>query len=176
MNLPPPIPDPSAPPTRAPQQARKPSYLPVICGALLAFAVFWGLSRVVPLVWLFVVAVVPLCLFAVWVMLQIQSFYRRCNGVIGSRADLDEALKLIDWNMKGAYVMMIVFYPLMALALLHGETLVLPLSSLFLVPFALWSTNIEKKFKAMSSPQLDLSQGFADALRQMKAPQFGLKS
>lgn len=110
-----------------------------------------------------------------WVMLQMQQFYQRCDGVIGSRAHLDKALKLIDWNMKGAYVLMIVFYPLLALALLRGQVQVLPFASLFLVPFALWSVNIEKKFKAMSSPQPDLSQGFSDAVAQMKAPQFGLK-
>jgi hypothetical protein len=174
MNLPPPIPSPFEPPTPI-QHTRKPSYLPVIAGAFLAFGLFWILSRIVPVVWLFVVATVPLWSFAVWVMLQMQRFYGRCNGVIGSRAHLNEALKLIDWNMKGAYILMIVFYPLLVLALVRGQVQMLPFASLFLIPFALWSVNIEKKFKAMRSPQPDLSQGFNDAVVQMKAPQFGLE-
>lgn len=175
MNLPPPIPDPFAPLVKTPRVI-KASYAPIIVYALLVFGALWTLSRIVPMWLLFVVGFVPQMIFAVGIIAKMQRFTKKCDGVIGSRAALDEALKLIDRNMKGAYTMMIGLWPLLAILLFHGRFfLFFPIVSLIFVPLSLWSQPIERKFKALLCDDAELSAEFADALRQLKAPQFGLK-
>lgn len=180
MSLPPPIPDPSAPfvktsPIQKPQVA-KASYAPIVAYALLVFGALWTVARVVP-VWSIYAAVFgSLTLFSIVVILKTQQFFRKCDGVIRSRAELNEAFKLIDVNMKGAYLMMVVIYPVLALSVLRGASyLAFPVTPIFLLPIGLWGQAITRKFKAMSCSEANLSAEFADAILQFKEPQFGLK-
>jgi hypothetical protein len=141
----------------------------------LSFAVLWWLSFRVPIWLLLVLSFAPFIVFGIWVVLRMQEFYRRVEGVLVSQSQLETALHFIDINMKGAYIMMMISYAAMAMALLRGSGWMLMFTLLATVPFGIWSTNIEKKYKAMTSPDPMINQSFASAVAKMKEPRFGLK-
>ena len=156
---------------------KKASYVPaIICGVLLLIA-FSALQYFVPgaqFLWMALcVLYVALAFFSLYEMKTLRT---RLGDVVCSREQLREVAAVVDRNMKCAYIIMVVLWPLFAVALFFQVwwlLIALMVISTGLSPFL---SAEEKRFKAMTfdAAQPELASGFAWLLARWAEPRFGL--
>jgi hypothetical protein len=108
---------------------------------------------------------------------KLKALGAKLNYTIRSREDLRQIGEIIDLNMKLAFVLLVVLFPLMGVAVLKGAlvcTVLLMIVSFSLTPYTMAA---EKKFKAMQVDAFDpqIAAEFATMLARWKEPGFGLK-
>lgn len=105
---------------------------------------------------------------------QMKKLGERLNYAVRETSELAAVRRLIDLNMKVAYLMMIAIWPLIIAAVLTGTLFLTAalMPGLLLSPLLL---GIEKRFKAMNvDADPAIAAQFAEYLAQWKEPKFGL--
>lgn len=153
------------------------AYAPMFAIGIGVFVVLMAISYILPILF------VGLAIIAIYVVLAIiateklKSLGEKLKYTISNREDLGQAAVVIDLNMKLAFVLMVVLFPLMVVSVLKAAfvcTLLIAVASFSLTPYTLGA---EKKFKAMEVESFDaqLAPEFAAMLARWKEPGFGLK-
>ena len=174
----PPIPSPTGEAKTALQSSRGVvAYAPMIAIGVGVFAILMALSFVVNILFVGIAIIALYVVLAIYATEKLKSLGAKLNYTISSREDLRQAGALIDLNMKLAFALMVILFPLMAVSVLKGAiicTLLIMLVSFSLTPYTLAA---EKKFKAMQVESFDvqLAPEFAAMLARWKEPGFGLK-
>jgi hypothetical protein len=153
------------------------SYAPMIAIGAVVFAVLMALSFAVNILFVGIVIIAIYVALAIYATEKLKALGTKLNYTIHSREELRQAADIIDLNMKLAFVLMVVLFPLMIVAVLKGAlicTLLIMVASFSLTPYTL---SAEKKFKAMqvSSFEPQIETEFAAMLARWKEPGFGLK-
>jgi hypothetical protein len=175
----PPIPLPVAPPAPAFGTvyigAASPGafYGAIVAASVVVFAVLWGLSLGA--------GALPV-LLATWaanafVLVRGTLQVRRLGASLGWRvrdqAQFEAARAVIDSNMKVAAATIALIFPLLGLAFLSVPAFALATLA-FSVPFGVWSSRVESRFRAMTVPDEALRHRFAAACRAWKEARWSL--
>jgi len=171
MNAPqPPIPSPVSDDTQP-----KSNYAMMLFCGIAVFAALLGLSRIIVAPVLFAAVALPLFLAAIAGTFGIKRAGEQLSYQLRSPGDLEIARKAIHINMKLAFAFSVLMYPLLGMVLMRRVWPCVIIVAIFTVPFGAWSTQVEAKFKAMTSDDESLNARFQDLLRRWKEPGFGLK-
>lgn len=172
--IPPPEPEIS---TEPPTHRRRVTYAPVILQGALVCLLLMGVQRTVGLLWPGLILTVIFIVASLVSAVQMKALCERLNDELNQTPELEAAHRLLDANMKMAYVAMIVIYPLIAASLLTGTfvvSLLLLVTSALSTPFLVSTENRFKALKTSADPLI--AAQFAEYLVQMKEPRFGLSA
>lgn len=153
------------------------SYAPMIGVGVGVFVVLMALSFILPILFIGIAIIATYVVLAIMATEKLKALGEKLKYTISSREDLRQVAQAIDWNMKLAFALMVVLFPLMAVSILKAAflcTMLLAIASFSLTPYTLGA---EKKFKAMRVESFDaqLAPEFAAMLARWKEPSFGLK-
>ncbi|HEX8550792.1 MAG TPA: hypothetical protein VF681_04480 [Abditibacteriaceae bacterium] len=169
----PPIPSPfeAAPVVATPSQTG--NYARAFGVAVLAFIAMALLSRVVGTTIVGVVVFGAYMVMAITVTLGVQRAGKAMNWRVRPE-DLPLVRRVVDANMKGAYVLMTTLWPFMLLASMNGQPFWFVPLMLFSIPSSIWSMGIEGRFKKMEC-EPDACDEYARLIVAWKEARFGLK-
>ncbi len=141
------------------------------------FVILMALSFVINILFVGIAIIAIYVVMAVIATEKIKAFGAKTNYTIRRRETLREVGEIIDSNMKLAFVLMTVLFPLIAVAVLKSAyacTALIAVASFSLTPYTM---SAEKKFKAMKvdSFDIEIASDFAAMLVRWKEPKFGLK-
>lgn len=151
-------------------------YTKIFGWSVLTFALLLLLDRFVSLFFIGLFSIAVYVIVAIYLTFLISSLGKRLQFCVRSHDDLRHIRRVVDMNMKFAYLFMGGMFSFLAAFLVTGNFIclfLLTVVSTIASPFLL---RIEEKFKAMNviSEDPSVAVEFADIIAQWNEPKFGL--
>lgn len=151
-------------------------YAQMFAWGVLAFALLMLLSRFVDLLFFGLLAIAIYVVIAIYTTFLISSLGKKLQFCVRSHDDLQQIRRVVDLNMKFAYLFMSLMYAFMAAFLVTRNFLCLILLSVVSLTMSPFLLRVESKFKAMKVESEDPSVAatFDAIIAAWKEPKFGL--
>jgi hypothetical protein len=162
---------------KTPSSSRKwKGYAGILGWGVLAFVLLLLLNRFAGLFFIGLFSIAVYVITAIYLTYLVDSLGKRLQFCVRSHDDLRHIRRVVDMNMKFAYLFMGVMYAFLAAFLVTRNFLCLFLLSIVCMILSPFLLRVEAKFKAMkvASEDPSVAAEFADIIAQWKEPKFGL--
>jgi hypothetical protein len=149
--------------------------VPIIIGLGIGAALF-ALKNVIGLMPIALVIISANIGLSLYGTMFVKMAGKRLNYTVRSQDDIEIVKRTIDLNMKWAYALMVTIWPFFFVAILSNQFGYSVFLMLYSLPFGLWGTSVENKFKTMSVEGEDpsLRVQYDKLVAYWKEPRFGL--